>query len=935
MQVTAARQKRARQTRVAQARSGSSSRFPSATYRLQFNRQFTFQHAWAVTEYLRELGISDCYASPLLEAAPQSTHGYDVCGFEHLSAALGNENAFEAWSRRLQHLGMGLLLDIVPNHMAASFSNSLWRDVLERGQTSTFARWFDIDWHVGENGHAKVLLPILETHYGKVLEAGKLEIVKEQGTFLLAYGESRFPLSPDSLQQFGSRLQSDLDGFNGRAGEPSSFDALDEMIQSQHYRLAYWRVGLEELNYRRFFDVTGLIGLRIELPEVFEAAHAAIFKWAREGKLSGLRVDHPDGLWDPKTYFERLRENLQAADSEGKLEPRGIYIVAEKILTGDEPLPDDWPIDGTTGYDFLNQVNGLFVDARNCHAFDTLYSEFTGCSPDFRSVVYLSKRLVLHALFQSELKALARCLQRLAAQTRDGADFTLSTLRAALSEILVAFPVYRTYFTARTGPPREAASSKPQTAPLRPKEVEWIREAVTAARENNPTLGGPIWDWLQRVLLLKPLGSLRAETESARSEFFMRFQQLTGPLTAKGLEDTAFYRFNRLVSLNEVGGDPERFGISTEAFHRHNLWRARCWPHSLLATATHDTKRGEDLRARLNVLSEMPDEWRRRVQHWHELNAGKHSLVAGKPAPHPNDEYLLYQTLVGAWIPEAESDKGVQRFTERITAFMIKAVKEAKSHTSWLEPNAGYEDALRQFVARILSPQESSEFLGDLRTFQRRVAFFAQFNSLSQLLLKLTVPGVPDIYQGTELWDYNLVDPDNRRRVDFELRRRLLAGLSEKVTSAGDDRVPLLGELLENSVTGEIKLYLLWRVLNFRGENRKLFNDGDYLPLRLSGQMQEHVCAFARRRHDQEVLTVVPRLVLGLTGGFERPPMADVWQDTVLEVPNQSRGASYRNVLTRQEVQTRRGLLEVHDLLKQFPVGLFEKLRKPGQRRAL
>lgn len=924
MTATAARQKRANPTRAPGTHRSSARRFPSATYRLQFNRQFTFRQALTVSEYLSELGISDCYASPLLEASPQSTHGYDVCGFEHLSTQLGNENDFEAWSRRLKQLGMGLVLDIVPNHMAASFSNSLWRDVLAQGLTSPFARWFDIDWQrADKNDRPKILLPVLEAHYGKVLEAGKLKIIQEEGTFVLSYGENRFPLSPDSLLKFGSQLKGDLDRFNGRVGEPSSFDSLDELIQSQHYRLAYWRAGLEELNYRRFFDVTGLIGLRVELPEVFHAAHAGIFRWAWEGRLSGLRVDHPDGLWDPKDYFRQLRQGLRRAGKGKKQGQAELYMVAEKILTGDEPLPEDWPVDGTTGYDFLNQVNGLFVNGRNGHVFDMLYSQFTGCSHNFSAVVLSSKRLVLEALFQSELNALARRLERLAAQTRDGVDFTMTQLRAALSEILVALPVYRTYITAETA---QEDSSGLHGMPLRSEEEAWLDEAVRAAEKINPTLDKGVFDWLQSVLLLKPLRSFRARAEELRREFVMRFQQLTGPLMAKGLEDTAFYRFNRLVSLNEVGGAPERFGMTAESFHQHNLLRARRWPHSMLATATHDTKRGEDLRARLNVLSEMPEEWREAVRRWHELNADKRTLVAGEPAPHPNDEYLLYQTLVGAWVPEAETSEGLKAFAERITAFMSKAVKEAKVHTSWLESNGAYEGAVRDFVSGILSQEHSDEFLRDLRGFHRRIAFFGQFNSFSQTLVKLTAPGVPDIYQGTELWDYNLVDPDNRRPVDFEERQNLLAGLKEKVASSENDLVPLLEQLLADSATGEIKLYVLWRVLNFRRAHRDLFDEGDYRPLKIIGDKREHVCGFARRRGEQELLTVVPRLVLGLTGGVERSPMGDVWQDTVLEVPTESRDAAYRNVFTGKVVKAKEGSLSLRDVLRHFPVALMEKL---------
>jgi (1->4)-alpha-D-glucan 1-alpha-D-glucosylmutase len=685
-------------------------------------------------------------------------------------------------------------------------------------------------------------------------------------------------------------------------------------------------VGLEELNYRRFFDVTSLVALRMELPEVFDAAHALILKWLRNGKISGLRVDHPDGLWDPEQYFQRLRHALDGA---GNSQP---HILAEKILTGDEQLPENWPIDGTTGYDFLNKVNGLFVDAANAGAFDAFYTEFTGCAADFGAVVNSSKRSVLFGLFQSELDALAVRLKRLAADTAHGADFTLSQLKAALAEVLISFPVYRTYITARNARGIETGKATRYASSLRPAEQKWIGDAVGAARAANPSLDGRLFNWLETVLQLEPLDSSEPHNEQERLEFVMRFQQLTGPLMAKGLEDTTFYRFNRLISLNEVGGDPGRFGVSVDAFHAYNLSQAAHWPHSLLATATHDTKRGEDVRARLNLLSEMPGEWAEAVRRWHNLNAGQRTLIAGEPAPHPNDEYLLYQTLAGAWVPEAESTEGSKDFLERVRAFMLKAAREAKTHTSWLDPNQAYEDAVSRFVTNILS-KPGSPFLADFQQFQRRLAFFGQFNSLSQTLLKLTSPGVPDIYQGTELWDFSLVDPDNRRPVDFSLRRRILTGLAHEVKAAKGNLAPVLERLLRDSSTGEIKLFLIWRALKFRAEHREIFEQGRYIPLGASGARREHVCAFTRAWGNQQVLVVAPRLVPGLTDGVERPPLAEIWQDTSLDIPQQPAGNCYRNVLTEQVLQPQATKLRLQDLLQDFPVGLFERVPAAHSRR--
>ena len=893
-------------------------RFPEATYRLQFNARFTFQDAVKIAPYLQELGISDCYASPLLKAAPDSTHGYDVCGFDQINPVLGTEKDFERWSSRLRKLGLGLTLDIVPNHMAANCFNRLLQDVLARGPDSPFAFWFDFDWDKMKcHGRGKILLPILEDHYGKVLESGKLQIIREGGTFLLRYGENRFPLSPASLERFRYQLEEGLASLNGQSTDPNSFDSLDELIRSQHYRLAHWRTGLEELNYRRFFDVTSLVGLRVELPEVFEAAHALVFEWVRDGRICGLRVDHPDGLWDPAQYFERLQQTFSRPDAKyGSL-----YVVAEKILTGEEQLPGDWQVDGTTGYDFLNQVTGLFVDSAKREAFNAIYQEFTGCSVDFSAVARSSKHLVLRTLFQSELDALTHRLKRFSQNTRHGADFTLSQLRTALSEVLVDFPVYRTYITKRTGPNLEEPDGHRND-----QARNWIEKAMLMARDGNPTLDQQVFDWLEKVLCLTPLDAPAPELEHERLEFVMRFQQLTAPLMAKGVEDTAFYNFNRLISLNEVGGDPGRFGVSVEAFHQYHLSRTAHWPNSLLATATHDTKRGEDVRARLNVLSEMPDEWAEAVRRWHNANAGLLGGVAGEPAPAPNDEYLLYQTLVGTWSSQGDSAEELNEFSKRIGAFMLKAIREAKAHTSWLDPNSAYEKAVTRFVQAVLSKSCPNPFLADFQEFQRRVAFFGRFNSLSQTLLKLTSPGVPDIYQGTELWDFSLVDPDNRRPVDFELRRDLLEGLREEFMAAKGNLGQLLERLLKECTTGEIKLFLLWRALKFRSMHHDLFAEGDYHPLEASGAKGQHVCAFSRTRAGKEIIVVVPRLVCGLTSAVENPPMGDVWEDTKLSVLNEPLGTTFRNVLTERFLQLDGDTIQLKRVLQEFPVALLEKL---------
>ncbi len=780
-------------------------RIPSATYRLQFNRGFTFAQAQEVLDYLKDLGISDCYASPLFRAGAESTHGYDICCFGEINPCLGGIEAFKKFSAAAREHGLGLLLDMVPNHMGSALTNQWWVDVLKHGAKSEYAQFFDIDWNPPTPGlRNKVLLPVLEDHYWKVLEQGKLRVVEENGEFVIAYYDHKFPIAPESK---------------------SSLKHVHQLLQEQHYRLAYWRIAPHEINYRRFFDITELVSLRMEREEVFESTHKLLFELIDEGLVTGIRIDHPDGLWDPKKYFERLQK-------------RGpIYVVAEKILTGDEQLHKDWPVDGTTGYDFLNRLNGIFVEQRNEAAMTKVYQEIAECRDDFEKIVYESKQKVLAMSFQSEINALAHRLKAIP----QGQDFTLPELRAAVTEIATAFLVYRTYAT-------ETANPDPQVA-------------------GAMKIQGPAMSLIRDVMLSKiPAG-----------DFVMKFQQLTGPVMAKGLEDTAFYNYNRLLSLNEVGGSPEKFGVSVDEFHRYNIEKQKRWPHSLLATATHDTKRGEDLRARLNVLSEMPEEWRKVVSKW---------ITPGK-APTPNDQYMLYQTLVGAWTGDH------QGFTERLCAFMTKAMREAKANTTWTDPNEQYEKATSAYIKRLLTPD--NPWWKEFKAFQRRIAFFGRYNSFSQLLLKMTSPGVPDFYQGTELWDFNLVDPDNRRPVDYKQRRELL----EQAKRGGPP---------------ESKLFVIWRTLQCRKEHRNLFDIGEYVPLSATGRKGEHVCAFSRTYKDRKIIVVVPRLIYTLCGGKESAPVGAVWQDTELE----ANIANCRNVFTGEIVSTNR----LSDILKTYPIAL-------------
>ncbi|HEX4263618.1 MAG TPA: malto-oligosyltrehalose synthase [Verrucomicrobiae bacterium] len=883
-------------------------RIPGATYRLQFNRDFTFRHASEILSYLSDLGISDVYASPLFQAGPESTHGYDTCCYGKLNPNLGTDEDFERFTTALKDHKMGLLLDVVPNHMSATTSNAWWLDVLRNGRESEFAKFFDIDWSPNNPTlKNKVLLSVLEDHYGKVLESGKLQLAFMDGEFFISYYDRNFPVN-------GATLPADeknnpaavLVAFKGTPGNARSFDKLDVLIQRQHYRLAYWRVAPEEINYRRFFDIAEMVAVKMELPEAFHATHELVFEWLKAGKITGLRVDHPDGLWDPKEYLQRL----QAAEPPP-------YVVVEKILSGDEQLSKDWPAEGTTGYDFLNRVNGLFVNRLNALALDEIYREFTGNNSSFAEIVCRNRRLVLEQSFASELNALTHRLRDIAAHARSGHDFTFAELRRALEEIAASFPVYRTYLTETT-------------ARVSEQDRNVIQKAVRDSSGRTVSQGErAVFEFIEHVLLLDLGGELDdAGLKSAR-EFVMKFQQLTGPAMAKGLEDTTFYQFNRLVSLNEVGGDPEKVGLTLEEFHAANSASARQWPHAMLASATHDTKRGEDARARLNVLSEMPFEWRAAVGRWSRMNRNHKTTVENAPAPDANDEYLFYQALIGAWFAGVEKTE-LKEFRARIAAFMLKAVKEAKVHTSWTDPNAAYEKAVGDFVERVLSDAGDNVFIDDCRSFARKVAFFGRFNSLSQTLLKIASPGMPDFYQGSELWDLNLVDPDNRRPVNYAARQKILSDVKKKFEAIQGDGREFFSTLLKDEEPGAMKLFLICRALDFRRTQRELFERGDYAPLSVVGEKQEHLCAFAREWNGKKVIVVVPRLVFGLTRGGEVPPLGEFWKDTVLMLPQSRAGSSFRNVLTGETMVAieKKGdaALEAGRVLRNFPIALLEKI---------
>ncbi len=854
-------------------------RLPRATYRLQLSERLRLLDVLALVPYLRDLGVSHLYVSPLLKAVPHSPHGYDVCDFSELNPDLGTESDLAALVKALRRWGMGLVLDIVPNHMGiGSPENRWWWDVLTYGQDSQFAACFDIDWGSEDPRlRGKVLIPTLEDRYDRILRRGAIQLAFERGRFTLRYGEQRFPVAPDS-----SLFRSCVPWVGARPDESASSaamtatadnlnadpDALDALIQEQHYRLAFHRHGDADLNYRRFFDVSGLAGLRVEDDLVFARAHALVLTWVQKGWLDGLRVDHPDGLRDPERYLQRLRR--AAPDT---------WIVVEKILTQEETLPVSWPVAGTTGYDFLRRVGGILIDADGKRPLTDFYAAFTGEPVDYPAVVRENKRLVLDLVFRTEVARLTRLLTQIATRHWRCRDFTQDELRDAVIELAVSLAVYRTYVGG-------------QDAGATETDARRVGQAVERATQRRPSLAPELFDFLGRLLLLEWRGD-------AEREFVARFQQLTGPAMAKGVEDTAFYCFNRLVALNEVGGDPARFSSGVDEFHEGCRRQQARWPDSMLATSTHDTKRSEDVRARLSLLCEIPDAWSQAVLRWSRMNE-RHRQDGW---PDRNAEYLFYQTLVGAWpLP-----------VERALAYMEKAAREARQHTGWAAPNTTYEAALRRFVAASL---RDVEFVGDVARFVEPLVEAGWINSLAQTLLKLTAPGVPDIYQGTELWDLSLVDPDNRRPVDFDLRRRLTAE-GRRLSAAA-----VWGRRQE----GIPKSWLIRKVLELRRGRPALFAGvTTYEPLFARGPRARHVVAFVR---GGAAISVAPRLPLSLLRGMRADESggwapAACWDSTTLDLPP----GGWRNELTCEDISNRPA--SVADLLRTFPVALLVRKETP------
>jgi (1->4)-alpha-D-glucan 1-alpha-D-glucosylmutase len=731
--------------------------------------------------------------------------------------------------------------------------------------------------------------------------------------------------------------------FNGEKGNPKSFDLFDNLLNDQAYRLSHWRVATEEINYRRFFDINELAAIRTEDPAVFKEAHRLIFKLIREKKVTGLRVDHADGLYNPAEYLSRLQKGcflqfcLQAMPSfqdESVLEEKTghlydeaifknssppirmpLYIVGEKILTKSERMPEDWPIFSTTGYVFLNSVNGIFIDMENSKTFDDIYTRFIKSKVNYQDLVYEKKKLIMETSMPSEINMLGHYLNRLSEKNRHTRDFTLNSLTTAIVEVIANFPVYRTYVT-RSG--------------VNERDRHYIEQAVSRAQRKNPALSATIFDFLENVLLLHYPEDFKEADQMEWLDFVMKFQQITGPVMAKGVEDTTFYAYNRFVSLNEVGGNPERFGTPLDTFHGQNIERTKFWPYAMISTSTHDTKRSEDVRARLNVLSEIPNEWRHSLLRWSRINKKKKSVIEGQWVPDRDEEYLLYQTLIGVWPIHPMDGDGYEIFKKRIKDYMLKAIREAKVNTSWISPNLVYEEGLSKFVDAILSSSQGNPFTRDFETFQKKISYFGMFNSLSQVLLKVTCPGIPDLYQGTEIWDFSLVDPDNRRPVDFDMRKEMLHRLKEKMALSGSDRPGFVRSLLENWRDGYPKLYVTLESLNYRKENYPIFLDGIYIPLVGQGDLKDHLCAFARQRQEKVVLVIVPRFLTRLVESLDELPLGrNVWRDSRIVIPDEIAGDKFRNIFTGENIQTiqkdEQRVLALSEIFAHFPVAMLER----------
>lgn len=923
-------------------RSISAADIPSSVYRLQLNGDFPLKKAILILPYLKELGVEGVYCSPFFQA--YSKHGYDVTNPNRLNPKIGTMEEYKEFCKALKKNGLKQIVDVVPNHMGIKGGqNPWWQDVLEHGPYSEYASFFDINWSPEKKElQDRVLLPILGNTYGKVLENQEIQLNFQKGEFLMHYADFPLPVAPHTYPlilecdienlknsydekhpdwneyqavielyrffplSFQERIQKKEEGkkrlqtlveksskikrhlhhilslFHGRKRSPRSFDLLDRLLEGQFYRLAYWRVANHEINYRRFFNIHELVSIRIEEESVLESHHRWLFELLKEGGIHGLRIDHPDGLYDPVSYFERLRKQFP------------IFTVVEKILDRKEALPETWQVEGTVGYEYLNLLNGLFIRQDHEKAFTEIYEEFLGHPLDFDEILYNSKKLFTNYEMVSEVEALGLKLDRLSETNREYRDFTRHDLTKALAEVIACFPVYRTYI----GP----------TGKVSKRDKLYISIAIEKAKVKAKDLDISIFDFVEKLML----GGLRTKKEEQERyrEFVLRFQQLTGPMMAKGLEDTSFYVYNRFVSLNEVGGDPPHFGHSIGEFHRHNQNKLKKWPYGFLSTSTHDTKRSEDIRMRLNVLSEIPEMWRLEVKKWALVNS-KYK----KESPTANTEYYIYQTLIGVWPKGGFRKGGYHPFCERVWAILLKSMREAKQETSWMYPNEAYEEEVKAFFFAILSEEKSNNFLKLFTTFLKQIDRYGGWNSLSQIAIKMGSPGVVDIYQGNEILTYRLVDPDNRVEIDFEVRKKMLASVKSRTPA----------KLFTSHDLGEVKLYIHYKVLHFRKKHHDLFLDGEYLPLRSRGGRKEHVIAFMRKINGKFLIVVAGRFFSRLASAdWDVPLGIHAWGDTEILLPSEFKNKTLHDLfIDKKRDVINRGnytYLRVADILKDLPV---------------
>ncbi|HEY2462337.1 MAG TPA: malto-oligosyltrehalose synthase [Candidatus Acidoferrum sp.] len=957
----------------------------SSEYRLQFSKDFTFSQATQLLGYFSELGITHILASPIFSSRAGSTHGYDVTDPTRLNPELGTEADFETFHQALRQRGMGLMLDIVPNHMSASTENSWWMDVLENGPDSAYASYFDIDWHPPSRSlDNRILLPILGRPFGEALDHKELDLTYLDGRIFVQYFDTLLPLAPktygkvlshridqikqsvgelspayqeyvgvaaaasalaanDTLnpiavgdvrsrfQSVKDRLQSlvsrepainhffldTLRDISGIEGHPSSFSFLETLLDQQFYVLAYWQNVNEEINYRRFFTITDLVGVRVENPLVFDATHALVNRLIERDILAGLRIDHIDGLFDPLAYLHRLNESIAKRPPSAR---QSIHIFVEKILAKEEPLPSDWPVAGTTGYDFLNALNRFFVHPGGGRRMRQIYLAFLRKDIDYNDEIQRKKKLVMATILGVEMRSLGNQLAVLARQDRYARDLSRIELTRVLIDITASLSVYRSYI---------------RNLEVAPDHRKLIEHAVAEAQARQPRMNPSALDFVRDVLLLNNRPHLLPEQREARLSFVMRWQQFTGPIVAKAFEDTFLYIYNPLISLNEVGGDARPSTAALSDFSAFIQQRQKHWPQAINATTTHDTKRSEDVRARINVLSEIPDEWQTHLNRWTKANAPRLTTINGQSVPDRNEETFIYQTLFGMW-PLDLNDRPTA--VQRLQAYAVKATREAMVHTRWTKPNIAHEEALSNFIAAILTSGTDNSFLQDFCAFQKRIAYFGMLNGLSQTLLKIFCPGIPGFYQGSELWDLRLVDPDNRQPVDFQKRSAMLASIRQH----GDPSISIAQDLTKNWHDGRIKLYLIWVALNFRKTHTDLSTQGNFILLPARGRRAENVAAFLRHHNNEWCIAAVPRWLANASQfpqerrenprqsttqlrDAHQPDQSKFWETTEIRLPDNIPN-TWHNVLAGEQITATKTkshrYLPVSTLLSNFPVAL-------------